>query len=241
MEAILKKITDPYERKARLYPAVLTLLPAIILIALYTDWFAFKVENALYITVAAAALLWLTGKTRDLGKAVEHRLVTEWEGMPSVTLLRHRDGVLDRYTTQRYHNAAVALADVSLPDLTEEENDPIDADQRYRAVTSALLSKTRDTSEYPLLFKENINYGFWRNLRGVKPIACAFAISLIAFGLWVDRVLIVKLQPPEGTELTVTVTGIMLLFAWVTTVTDGAVRRAAQNYTLRLLEALDKL
>jgi len=241
VEAILKKFTDPYERKARLYPALLALLPVIILIALYTNWLTFDVENALYIAVAAAGLFWLAGKTRDLGKDVENRLVTKWEGMPSVTLLRHRDSVLDRYTTERYHKAAAVLADVSLPNLTEEENDPADADERYRAVTSALLSKTRDTSEYSLLFKENINYGFWRNLRGVKPIACALAIGLVVFGLWVDRVLVYDLQPPEGTELAVAISGIMLLFAWITTVTDGAVRRAAQNYAQRLLEALDKL
>ncbi len=240
MEAILKKFTDPYERKARLYPALLAALPVIVLIALYTDWLTFGVENALYITVAAAGLFWLTGKIRDLGKAVENRLVTKWEGMPSVTLLRHRDSVLDRYTTQRYHKAAAVLADVSLPDPTEEESDPTDADERYRAVTTALLSKTRDTSKYPLLFKENINYGFWRNLRGVKPIACALAAALVAFGLWLDRALVMDLQPPEGTERVAVVAGIMMLFGWFTTVTDEAVRRAAQNYAQRLLEALDQ-
>lgn len=239
METVLKKFTDPYERKARLYPALLAVLPIIFIIAFYTNWLTFDVENALYIAVAAAALFWLTGKTRDMGKAIEQRLVTEWEGMPSVTLLRHRDSVLDRYTTQRYHKAAALLADVSLPDPIEEENDPPDADERYRAVTTVLLSKTRDTSKYPLLFKENINYGFWRNLRGVKPIACVLAAALVAFGLWVDRTLVTNLEPPEGTELAVIATGIILMFGWVTTVTDEAVRRAAQNYAKRLLEALD--
>lgn len=239
METVLKKFTDPYERKARLYPALLAALPLIVVIALYTDWLTFDVENALYITVAAAGLFWLTGKTRDLGKAVEHRLLTKWEGMPSVTLLRHRDSVLDRYTTQRYHKAAAVLADVSLPDPTEEKNDPTDADERYRAVTTALLSKTRNTNEYPLLFKENISYGFWRNLRGVKPIACALAAVLVAFGLWVDRALVMNLQLPEGAERAVVVSGVMILFGWVTTVTDETVRRAAQNYAQRLLEALD--
>jgi hypothetical protein len=240
METALKKFTDPYERKACLYPALLAALPVIVLIALYTDWITFDVENALYIAVAAAGLFWLTGKTRDLGKVVEHRLVIRWAGMPSMTLLRHRDSVLDRYTKQRYHKAAAVLADVSLPDPAEEENDPADADERYRAVTTALLSKTRDTSEYSLIFKENINYGFWRNLRGVKLIACALAVAMVAVGLWIDRALLIDLQAPEGTELAVVLTGIMIFFSWVTTVTDEAVRRAAQNYALRLLEALDK-
>jgi len=241
MDLILKKFTDPYERKARLYPALLALLPVFILIALYTDWFAFEIENALYVAIAAAGLFWLSGKTRDLGKAVEQRLVTEWEEMPSVTLLRHRDSHLDRYTTQRYHKAASVLVDIPLPDPTEEENDPDDADERYRAVTSALLSRTRDTGKYPLLFKENINYGFWRNLRGVKLIASGLALALTLIGLWLDRELVSNLQPPEGTELAIAISGAMIFLAWVTTVTDDAVRRAAQNYAQRLLEALDEI
>jgi hypothetical protein len=239
VELILKKFTDPYERKARLYPALLAGLPVIVFIALYTEWLTFDVENALYIAVATAGLFWLTGKTRDLGKAVENRLVAKWEGMPSVTLLRHRDSVLDRYTTQRYHKAAAALADVSLPDPIEEANDPTDADERYRAVTTALLSKTRNTSEFSLLFKENINYGFWRNLRGLKLIACALAAALVACGLWLDRAYVMNLQSPVGNQLTLIVAGLMMLFGWITTVTDAAVHRAAQNYAQRLLEALD--
>ena len=241
MESILKKFTDPYERKARLYPALLAAFPVIFLIALYTDWLTFDVENAVYIMVAAAGLFWLTGKTRELGKVVENRLVAEWGGMPSIALLRHRDSVLDLYTKQRYHKNAKVLADIDLPNPSEEERDPVDADERYRAVTTALLSKTRDTNQYSLLFKENINYGFWRNLRGVRPIACALAVFIAALGLWFDRTRLTNLQPPDGIELTLIVAGTVMLFAWVSTVTDEAVRRAAQNYAKRLLEALDKI
>ena len=86
MEAIFKKFTDPYERKARLYPALLAALPVIVFVSIYTEWFTFDIKNALYITIVAAGLFWLSGKTRNLGKAVENRLVAKWGGMPSVTL-----------------------------------------------------------------------------------------------------------------------------------------------------------
>ena len=216
MEAIFKKFTDPYERKARLYPALLAALPVIVFVSIYTEWFTFDIKNALYITIVAAGLFWLSGKTRNLGKAVENRLVAKWGGMPSVTLLRHRDSVLDRYTTERYHKAAAGLADIPLPDHAEEEIDPTDADERYRAVTSALLSKTRDVNEYPLLFKENINYGFWRNLRGVKPIGCAFSVTIVVLGLWFDRALVSNLQLPDGAEFAVAASGIFI------TISSGA-------------------
>ncbi|CRL11836.1 hypothetical protein NIT7321_02706 [Phaeobacter italicus] len=241
MEAVLKKFTDPYERKARLYPALVAVLPVIVAVALYTDWLTFDVSNAAYVAIIAGILFWLSGKTRDLGKAVENRLVAHWGGMPSVILLRHRDQRLDKYTKQRYHQAAEHVAGIPLPSASDEDRDPADADERYRAVTSALLSRTRDTTEYTLLFKENINYGFWRNLRGIKPLALVLGFLLVAFSVWHDIALISSFNLPDGPELVVVSIGAVALFAWSFTITDEAVRRAADNYALRLLEALDKV
>jgi hypothetical protein len=241
MEAVLKKFIDPYERKARLYPALIAVLPVIVSIALYTDWLILEVSNAIYVAVIAGILFWLAGKARDLGKAVEKRLVAQWGGMPSVTLLRHRDQRLDKYTKQRYHQAAERLAGIPMPSFSEEEHAPADADERYRAVTSALLSRTRDTNEYALLFKENINYGFWRNLRGLKPFALALAFLLVAYGVLHDFALIRSFNLPDGPELVVITIGAVAVVAWGLTITDDAVHRVAESYALRLLEALDKV
>ena len=240
MEAVLKKFTDPYERKARLYPALVAVLPVVVAVALHTDWLTLDVSNAVYVAIIAGILFWLAGKARDLGKAVEKRLVAQWGGMPSVTLLRHRDQRLDRYTKQRYHQAAEHLAGIPMPSTSDEERDPVDADERYRAVTSALLSRTRDTTEYALLFKENINYGFWRNLRGLKPLALALAFLLVALGVWHDFALIRSFNLPDGPELVAVGIGAVALVAWGLTITDDAVHRAAESYALRLLEALEK-
>ena len=240
MDEVLKKFTDPYERKARLYPTLMAGLPAIVLIGLYTDWLDLGLENALLIAVVAAVLFWLAGQTRQLGKAVERRVVPTWEGMPSVTMLRHRDPNLDRYTTERYHSAAERLTGMAMPTGEEEEADPADADERYHAVTSALLPKTRDTGEYALLFKENIAYGFWRNLLGLKPIGLCVAITVGVIGLWLDRDRLLIGQLPEGSELALVVVGIVASLTWLT-VTENAVREAANSYARRLLEALDTL
>jgi hypothetical protein len=241
MEEFLRKFADPYERKARLYPAIIALIPVIAGIALYTDWFIFDVTNTIFIAFIAAILFWLSGKSRDSGKAVEKRLIPEWGGMPSVTLLRHRDCELDKYTKQRYHKAAELLVGINMPSCSDEERNPDDADERYRSVTTALLSRTRSVSGYALIFKENINYGFWRNMRGLKSISLVIALLIIFSGIWRDRELVITLEFPDGVELAVIVIGVFSLVAWIFTITDEAVRRAAQSYALRLLEALDEI
>lgn len=241
MEAVLKNLTDPYERKARLYPALTALLPVVVAVVLYNDWLNFDVSNAAFVAVIAGVLFWLSGKARDAGKTVEKRLVAKWGGMPSITLLRHRDQGLDRYTKQRYHQAAERLAGIQMPTASDENQNPVDADERYRAVTSALLSITRNTNDHALLFKENINYGFWRNLRGLKPVALFLAVLIFAFGVWHDFELVRTFNLPDGPELAVVSTSAFALAAWGFTINDEAVQRAAKNYALRLLEVLDKV
>ena len=61
------------------------------------------------------------------------------------------------------------------------------------------------------------------------------------FGVWHDFGLISSLKLPDGPELTLVAIGSVALVAWSVTITDEGVRRAADSYALRLLEALDNL
>src|SRR5690606_32180890 len=53
------------------------------------------------------------------------------------------------------------------------------ADDIYSAWTKFVIGKTRDVSQFPLLFKENMAYGFRRNLWGMKPYAIALIVVLM--------------------------------------------------------------
>ena len=154
MDKIIAAFTDTYDRNARLTPAVLTLVPVLLLIASYTDWMNFDWDAALPSFIVIASLFWLTGYVRELGKRKEIVLLREWEAFPSVIRLRHRDGTLDRHTKERYHRAAEAtVPNLLMPDREAEERDPEEADERYTAVTTALLPMTHDQQRFPLLFK----------------------------------------------------------------------------------------
>lgn len=240
METILKSLSDPYARKARLYPAFLTLLPIILGIAIYTDWFDFDLENALFIALGTAALFWLASLSRQLGKAKEEALLQKWKHLPSVTMLRHRNTVIDQYTTERYHRAAERMIPgIRMPTAQEEEMNKADSDDRYRSVVKYLLSNTRDTKIYNLLFKELINYGFQRNMLGLKSIALTIALSVIAFAAWNDWSLISMFKLPDGSELALMLVGVSASAAWIVNVTENSVRQLAEAYAARLLEALE--
>jgi hypothetical protein len=110
---------------------------------------------------------------RSRGRAVQHRLRQQWGGFPSEIVLRFRDGTIEMPTKRAYHAALQDLApDFQLPDASAEAQDPEAADDIYRAVIRRLIDLRRGP-KYPLILNDNIAYGFWRNLLGMKGVALA--------------------------------------------------------------------
>ena len=100
----LSLITDEYELRARLRPALLVSLPlALAAASWYPDFPGLKIVLGFAVYCGFAALLAQLG--RDQGKKKEARLFAEWGGTPTTQLLRHRDGQLDATTKERYHRA----------------------------------------------------------------------------------------------------------------------------------------
>lgn len=242
MQKILENVFDSYARKARLYPAFLALMPIFAVMAAYTNWLELEFKHAIWAAIAAAALFFLADFTRQRGKAVEKKLIKDWGVFPSVSLLRHRDKALDPYTTAAYHNAAaLLLPDISMPTVEEEEADPDDADNKYQAVTTALLPRTRDTEKFSLIFKENVNYGFRRNMLGIKPIAIVVVLGCIAFCAAQGWSFISNYALPKERESFLIVAGSIVLLAWMFGVTKDAVEGVAKDYARHLLMAVQHL
>lgn len=81
-----KYITDPYERKARLFPALLTISP---LIASATAVFAAYhslLESTGFATIGSAGAFVLAQMGRDFGKRDEKKLWESWGGKPSMAI-----------------------------------------------------------------------------------------------------------------------------------------------------------
>lgn len=167
MSNLYALICDPYDRRARLSPALLSLLPIVFLfICLYPNrepiWTSL---GGVVVYFGCTMLLVQLGRNR--GKSLEISLFREWDGKPSVAMLRHRDTRLVETTKYRYR----AFLEGNVPELRlataeQEKNCPIRADEGYESATNWLLAQTRDRDRFRLIFEENINYGFRRNLRG---------------------------------------------------------------------------
>src|SRR5262249_33815869 len=122
---------------------------------------------------------------RDLGKAAEDRLYKKWGGRPTELLMMH-SGPVDPALRARWHGALRALfPDIPVPTAAEEAADRAAVYQRFITFTTLIITRYRTIKDkYPLVFEENCNYGFRRNMYGLRPIGIAVsAVTSIALAL----------------------------------------------------------
>ena len=135
---------------------------------------------------------------RDKGKIKEPRLYEMWGGKPTTVLLRHRDSPLDPTVLALLHGALARVTGVEAPSKRKEAGSPDDADKVYEEYVRYLRDSTRDTAKFPRIFEELVNYGFRRNLWGLKPIGIVLdTIASVAAGVAVWPVSPSRAVSPE--------------------------------------------
>ncbi|WP_284273956.1 hypothetical protein [Bradyrhizobium iriomotense] len=94
---------DKYTLYARLFPAVIAAAPAIALAWAVIASKEVRLVQAIAGTALAVLLMVFADVARRRGKAIEPRLIEQMGGLPSVTMLRHRDTTFDAATKARMH------------------------------------------------------------------------------------------------------------------------------------------
>ena len=247
MTSIFELVKDPYERKARVIPGLLVALPLLVpLLCVYGAKHP-VLTGVVGLLGGCGAIYALASVARGRGKRLEETLVKVWGGMPTTIALRHRDTFLDSISKQRYHAAIVTKLGIAMPTAQEETADPAKADDTYVGATKRLRELTRGDKQ--LLLKENIAYGFHRNMLAMKPVGMVACLLGIVYGLLVAKVLqvtplnfaLVNLADPGLAAGLTLLISLALLAAWLLYFDKEAVRRVGFVYAERLFECLSSL
>lgn len=252
LDDIVAKVTDPYDRQARLYPALLALLPLFALVTLLYGPKASALTGVLTIAVSCGGLFLMTNLCRELGRRLQEKLYREWGGKPTTQLLRHRDGTIEPVTKRRYHTFLAGKINAVFPDREQEERTPETADETYQSGARWLVDHTRPENgkQFDLLFRENIAYGFRRNALGTKPFGLVIAIGSL---FWVlAKEIVISGAPgklvnfaavgrlPDAAVASLVVSTAMMV-AWLFFFTKSSLRTAAFTYAETLLRTCDTL
>lgn len=183
----LFKFFDAYSIRARLFPAIIAAAPALAALTLLISWKSFGLSNLIATLGILVLLFAIADFARARGRAIEDRLYAEHGDKPSITMFRRNDGTIDAGSKDRYRVFLAGKLAVAAPSPEDENTDQAVADDFYAQCGNWLRQNTRDTKKFPILFGENITYGFRRNLLGVKVLALclnAIVVGLCIFILW---------------------------------------------------------
>ncbi len=232
----MNNILDPYSLQARVLPAYLSLMPLILmLVTVFPEGLKLPIGgSAAFISMPLSFLLGQFGA--DLGKHLESKLWNLWDGPPTTRFLRHGNNEFNENTRLRIHEGLRKLG-IHVPTEEEQKYDWKAADSHFESCTEELIRQTRDKTKFPLVFRGLIEYGFRRNLLGLKPIGVSLAIISLIVIIWSSYSTLSITNELHATSIISGLTTAGLLIVWLTWVTERTVKIAANRYARFLLEA----
>src|SRR3954451_12387101 len=113
------KVLDAYSLKARFFPALLAVIPALAALAILISWSKFGLTSAIATTAIPVLVFAAADIARRLGKRIENQIYEESGGKPSVTMLRYADDSLDAAAKAQYR--AFLASKINQPVPTEQD------------------------------------------------------------------------------------------------------------------------
>lgn len=241
---MLEKFFDTYSLRARHLPTLLVVAPSLMVSSLifpkvYERLSASMVSAGVGLSLSLVFVYFIAHVLRQRGRGLERKMTVAAGGMPTTCWLRHRDANLDAVTKARYHAyLAKNVPGLNIPSLNFEQQHPEVADNIYRSGVKWLLEKTRDSEKYPLILKENAEYGFRRNMCGSKWLAISMSVLPLVLAYSWDFYIGQKIQFYDERLAALVIVAVTIL-AWFFFVTEEWVRDASHAYARALLAACE--
>ena len=245
---------DLYTFRARIQPALAVALPLGFLMFALLPGHHFFVTAFFGLLGTAGGTAFFAQFGRDRGRRKEGELWDGWGGAPTTRLLRHRRVPGDITMSSELRGQIEEWWSQRLPTEAEEVADPQLADARYREVTLTLIAATRDKSRFPLVFAENANYGFRRNMWGLKPwgLPIAGVLALVAWTLFALTVwgrpwpapwwnVLVNPDSIAVIRLAVAVANSAFAIFWLLSARPSWIEPVAEAYAKQLMESVRTL
>jgi hypothetical protein len=228
---------DEYERRCRLAPGLLALIPVAVVITAVGVRTAPVVSGALSLICLAGGPVLLAAYVRSRGLAAQKELWTAWGGPPTTRALRTRETATNPVRRDAWRSAIEAVTKMPLLSPSAEDADPVRADDTIEVAVDRLRELTR-TEAFPLVAAEHRNYGFERNFYGMRASGRLIAlISVIAVGVVVAVRAAGTIHPAMPVPFILgAAIDLLVLIGWLVLPSERRTRTTADKYAHQLLQ-----
>lgn len=232
---------DQYDRRARLMPALLVILPATLAVVALAPDAVLGWGGGIALILQAGGSFLLAQFVGDIGKRKEPKLFESFGGRPTERLLSHQHAPNKVILADRHKKLGKLFPKIKIPTAADELRDPEGALEIYTACCDKLRGLVRAQKEkFADVHRENIHYGFRRNLWALKPAGIAVTlVALVSVGPEIYGSVSAHQSISLVQPVVAAIDG-LLLFSWIL-ITKSWVKRAAVLYSERFMEALDAL
>ncbi|WP_157876667.1 hypothetical protein [Streptomyces graminilatus] len=230
---------DDYERRARLAPGLLALLPVSVALAVLGLSKAPVVVSVLTALSLAGGPVVLAELVRHQGRKVQEVLWASWGGSPTIQKLRLRQDGQNSLQRETWRKAVSFVTGIELPSVRSERANPVKADETIEVAVGQIRSLTRDEVKFPLVRAENRSYGFHRNLYGIRWTGRITGL-LVVLGVLMYIVWLANVDHQSALTLVNTLallSTVACLVIWCVLPSPARMQNAAERYAYELLQA----
>ncbi len=181
-------LSDHYERKARFLPAVLSVLPLLPLSAAFggpmLEWVKLLGAGVGLVAIVSVAISHIASAC---GNRLQDKLWPDWpHDAPTNQWLHPDEKSISTQQKQRWYHVIKELLQLDIAEAVDAE----DAGELRAVINDAvqgLRSRLWKAPEAERVRLHNVDYGFARNLAGLRSVWLTFALSSLV-GCWVAYV-----------------------------------------------------
>lgn len=226
---------DAYERRARLTPGLFAVAPMVVLLLTLGLAKNPVVTAALGVITAGAGTYLLSVVIANLGRRLQGGLWQSWGGAPTTQLLRVHSSASNLAQRTIWRDAIRNVTGLDLYPGAREREEPPRADDVITAAVGQIRHLGQD-DRYPLIAKENAQYGLERNLFGSRWLGRLLSLACL-LGVLVSLVMTFQVT----TTLVIgVVLEVVLSVLWFIIPSSSRMKDAAFRYSEQLLQAVTR-
>lgn len=234
------KLFNKYELMARVFPSIILLCPLILSIIIWYPQLLSLESSFLFLFMFFVFTFLVAKVARHQGYKKERELLNKWGGFPTERFLSYSDDTIDEITKVRYRINLGNASSIYLPSEEEEVDNGYEFyKSTYRSAIKWLIEKTRKND---ILLQDNINYGFCRNLLGLKNLGimiCLLSLMINVFNIYIEYEFL-YLEVPFKIWITMLII-IGLLMGYIFYVNEKLVRAQSEAYARSLLRCCENI